>query len=252
MSRLSGPSLTGSLRELWSYRELFYFMVWRDIKVRYKQSVLGGLWAIIQPFGTMLVFTLFFNKLAGIESGSDVPYPIFSYSALLPWTYFSTTINQMGNSLVNNQHLITKVYFPRVTMPAAGAIRGLVDFMIAAFILLGLMAWYQFTPSWTFALWILLIVPLMMVTLGIGMLFGALNVKYRDVQHVLPFLVQMWLFITPVIWPHWPESSRRSGPVLFRVINWIRACWLSRWFQPCSSSPSAHCISVTPPGASRT
>lgn len=231
MSRLSGPSLTGSLRELWSYRELFYFMVWRDIKVRYKQSVLGGLWAIIQPFGTMLVFTLFFNKLAGIESGSDVPYPIFSYSALLPWTYFSTTINQMGNSLVNNQHLITKVYFPRVTMPAAGAIRGLVDFMIAAFILLGLMAWYQFAPSWTFALWIPLMIPLMMVTLGIGMLFGALNVKYRDVQHVLPFLVQMWLFITPVIWPvsMVPERWRLLLALnpLAGIIEAFRACVVS-------------------------
>jgi len=189
-----------TLRELWQYRELFYFMVWRDIKVRYKQSLLGGLWAIIQPFATMVVFTLFFNKLAGIESG-NVPYPIFSYSALLPWTYFSGTITQMGNSLVNNQNLITKVYFPRITIPAAGAIRGLVDFAIASTILVGMMAYYRYAPDWTFVFWLALLVPLMALAMGVGMIFAAVNVKYRDVQHILPFVVQLWLFITPVIWP---------------------------------------------------
>jgi lipopolysaccharide transport system permease protein len=197
---MSTAGLNASARELWQYRELFYFMVWRDIKVRYKQSILGGLWAIIQPFGTMLVFTLFFNKLAGIDS-VNAPYPIFSYCALLPWTYFSSTIGQMGNSLVSNQHLITKVYFPRITIPAAGAIRGLVDFAIASILLVGMMAWYRFVPSWSIVLWPLLLVPLVTLALGVGMLFAALNVKYRDVQHVLPFLVQMWLFLTPVIWP---------------------------------------------------
>lgn len=197
---LSLNAMGNASRELWQYRELFYFMVWRDIKVRYKQSILGGLWAIVQPFCTMLVFTLFFNKLAGIESG-NIPYPIFSYSALLPWTYFNGAITQMGNSLVNNQHLITKVYFPRITIPASGAIRGLVDFAIAWVLLVGLMAYYQFMPAWTLVLWIVLLIPLMILAMGVGMLFAALNVKYRDVQHVLPFLVQIWLFITPIIWP---------------------------------------------------
>jgi len=199
MSQISVTS-PGAVRELWQYRELFYFMVWRDIKVRYKQSLLGGLWAIIQPFATMVVFTLFFNKLAGIGSG-DVPYPIFSYSALLPWTFFSTTITQMGNSLVNNQNLITKVYFPRITIPAAGAIRGLVDFAIASTLLIGMMVYYRYTPDWTFVLWLVLLVPLMALAMGVGMIFAAVNVKYRDVQHILPFMVQLWLFVTPVIWP---------------------------------------------------
>jgi lipopolysaccharide transport system permease protein len=194
------PVAVSAARELWSYRELFYFLVWRDIKVRYKQSLLGGLWAIIQPFGTMLVFTLFFHGLASIPSG-DVPYPIFSYTALLPWTYFSTSIQQIGNSLVTNQHLITKVYFPRVALPTASAFRGLVDFGIAAVLLLGMMVYYHFPPTWTLLLWIPLLIPLVVLTLAIGMFFAALNVRYRDVQHVLPFLVQLWLFVTPIIYP---------------------------------------------------
>jgi len=187
-------------RELWQYRELFYFMVWRDVKVRYKQSVLGAAWAVIQPFGTMVVFTVFFHKLANIPS-DGAPYPIFSYTALLPWTYFSSAITQIGTSMVTNKHLITKVYFPRVTIPAAHAIRGLLDFSIASVLLLGMMAWYRFTPPWELLLWPLLLVPLMALALGVGMIFAALNVRYRDVQHVLPFVVQLWLFITPVIYP---------------------------------------------------
>jgi lipopolysaccharide transport system permease protein len=200
MSQISVSAGPSAVRELWQYRELFYFMVWRDIKVRYKQSILGGLWAIVQPFATMVVFTLFFHKLAGIDTG-NVPYPIFSYSALLPWTYFSGTITQMGNSLVNNQHLITKVYFPRITIPAATAIRGLVDFAIASTILVGMMIYYRYVPDWTLVLWLLLLVPLVGLAMGVGMMFAALNVKYRDVQHVLPFVVQLWLFVTPIIWP---------------------------------------------------
>jgi len=217
------------LRELWYYRELFYFMVWRDIKVRYKQSLLGVLWAIIQPFGTMLVFTLFFHGFAKIPS-DDVPYPIFSYSALLPWTYFSASITQIGNSLVSNKHLITKVYFPRVTIPAAGAIRGLVDFAIAAIILLGMMIYYDFTPGWKLLLWPVLLIPLVTLALGVGMLFAALNVRYRDVQHVLPFVIQLWLFMTPIIYPTTMVPQRWRGLLalnpLTGIIEAFRACVL--------------------------
>jgi lipopolysaccharide transport system permease protein len=197
-------------RELWLYRELFYFMVWREVKVRYKQSILGAAWAVVQPLITMLVFTLVFHKMAKIESEPNVPYEIFSYTALLPWTYFRGAITQIGTSMVTNKHLITKVYFPRVTIPAAHALRGMLDFSIAFVILLGIMAWYGFTPPWTLVLWPVLLIPLAAVTLGIGMIFASLNVRYRDVQHVLPFVVQLWLFMTPVIYPSsiFPEKWR--------------------------------------------
>lgn len=227
MSTISMSPAPSAARELWQYRELFYFMVWRDIKVRYKQSILGGVWAIVQPFATMLIFTLFFHKLAGIDTGS-VPYPIFSYAALLPWTYFSGTITQMGNSLVNNQNLITKVYFPRITIPAAGAIRGLVDFGIASSILVGMMVYYRYMPEWTIVLWLLLLVPLVGLAMGVGMLFAAANVKYRDVQHILPFIIQVWLFITPIIWPMSmiPEKWRLVVALnpLAGIIEAFRAC----------------------------
>lgn len=190
-----------SIRELWRYRELFYFMVWRDIKVRYKQSVLGALWAIIQPFCTMVVFTLFFHKVANVQPPDDMPYPIFSYSALLPWIYFSGAITQAGASLVSNRNLLTKVYFPRVVIPVSSTMRGLVDFSIASLILVGLMAHYRFMPSWELLLWPILILPLLMLALGVGLFFAAANVRYRDVQYVLPFFTQLWLFVSPIIYP---------------------------------------------------
>jgi lipopolysaccharide transport system permease protein len=199
-----------SMREMWRYRELFYFMVWRDIKIRYKQSVLGAAWAVIQPVVTMILFTLVFNKAVGIESDDGTPYAIFSYAALLPWTYFSGAINQAGLSLVNNRQLLTKVYFPRAAIPAAGIIRGLVDFAIASVFLAGLIAYYQWTnayPNYEFVwsarllLWPVLVIPLVLLALGVGMLFAALNVKYRDVQYVLPFMLQLWMFLTPIIYP---------------------------------------------------
>ncbi|MGD2111127.1 MAG: ABC transporter permease [Phycisphaerae bacterium] len=194
-------STAESIRELWRYRELFYFMVWRDIKVRYKQSILGALWAIIQPFVTMVVFTLFFNKVAKVQPPDDMPYPIFSYSALLPWTYFSSAIGQAGLSLVSNRNLLTKVYFPRVVIPASSTMRGLLDFSIASMRLAGLMVYYSFPPSWELLLWPVLVIPLLMLALGVGMLFAAVNVRYRDVQYVLPFVTQLGLFISPIIYP---------------------------------------------------
>jgi lipopolysaccharide transport system permease protein len=186
--------------EFWHYRELFYFLVWRDVKIRYKQTLLGALWAIIQPFFTMLVFTLFFGTLAKIPT-EGIPYQLFSYCALVPWTYFATTLSFAGNSLVSNQELITKVYFPRVAVPASAVLSGLVDFAISSLVLIGMMIWFRVPPSWELILWPFLVIPLVILALGVGMFLSSLNVKYRDVKYVLPFVTQFWLFLTPIIYP---------------------------------------------------
>ena len=188
------------LKEFWQYRELFYFLVWRDVKVRYKQTIFGILWAVLQPFVTMIVFTIFFKKLANMPS-DGIPYPIFSYSALLPWVYFSGAINNAGLSLVQNSRLLTKVYFPRVAVPASASFCGLVDFGIASVMLFGMMAWYRVCPNWELILWPLLLVPMVLLSLGMGLIFAAMNVRYRDVRYALPFITQIWMFVTPVIYP---------------------------------------------------
>lgn len=188
------------LQEFWRYRELFLFFVWRDIKIRYKQTALGAIWAIIQPVFTMIVFTLFFGKLAKMPS-DGVPYPIFSYCALLPWTYFSGALTYSGNSLVSNANLIRKIYFPRVAVPASATLSGVVDFGIASIVLIGMMFYYKIQPTWSLMLWPVLIVPLILLALGVGMILSALNVKYRDIKYTLPFGIQLWLFLTPIIYP---------------------------------------------------
>ncbi|NLI80095.1 MAG: ABC transporter permease [Deltaproteobacteria bacterium] len=188
------------LREFWDYRELFFFLVWKDVKVRYKQTLLGASWAVIQPFFTMVVFTLFFGKLANMPS-DGIPYPIFSYSALVPWTYFSGALSLAGNSLVNNTNLLTKVYFPRVAIPASAVMCGLVDFLIAFTVLLAMMVYYGMPLRWDLLLWPVLVLPLMFLALGLGMVLAALNVRYRDIKHAIPFAVQMLLFLTPIIYP---------------------------------------------------
>ena len=188
------------LRELLAYRELLYFLIWRDIKVRYKQTVLGAAWAIIQPFFTMVVFSLFFGRLAHIPS-EGVPYPIFSYAALVPWTFFANGLSQSANSLVGSANLLTKVYFPRLTIPIATVLSGAVDFVLAFAVLLGMMIFYRVTPTWN-TLWLPLFLLLAFVTaLGVGLWLSALNVEYRDVRYVVPFLVQFWLFATPIAYP---------------------------------------------------
>jgi lipopolysaccharide transport system permease protein len=193
--------LTGlKLPELWEYRELFYFLVWRDVKVRYKQTVLGAAWAVLQPLLTMLVFTIFFGRLAGIGS-EGVPYPIFSYAGLLPWTFFAFGLTQASMSLVGSANLIKKVYFPRLIVPAASVLAGLVDLFFAFILLVGLMAWYHVSPSPTLLALPLLILLALAVTLGAGIWLAVLNVTYRDVRYVVPFFVQLWLFVTPVIYP---------------------------------------------------
>jgi len=186
--------------ELWSFRELLYFLTWRDIKIRYKQTELGIAWAILQPLITMLVFTLFFGRLAGVPS-DNLPYPVFAYAGLLAWTFFSNAITTSGNSLVNSTHLITKVYFPRIIIPSASVAAGLVDFAIAFGIMVVLMAYYRVALTWNILMFPLIVTLITLLALGMGMWLSALNVKYRDVRFALPFLVQLWMFISPVIYP---------------------------------------------------
>lgn len=185
------------LRDLWEYRELLYFLTWRDIKVRYKQTVLGAAWAIIQPFTAMVIFSVVFGKLARLPS-DGLPYPIFTYTALLPWNFFATALNRSSGSLVGSASLITKVYFPRLIIPISAAVGGAVDFAVAFVILLGMMAFYSVVPTaavFTLPLFLLLALA---TALGVGLWLSALNVRYRDVGYIIPFLVQIWLFASPV------------------------------------------------------
>jgi len=196
------PSGWGFLdvRELWTYRELVYFLAWREIKVRYKQTAIGVAWAVLQPLAMMVVFTLFFGKLAKIPS-EGVPYPLFAYAALLPWQLFSRTITESTNSLVADQRLITRVYFPRIIVPLSTTIAAIVDFGIAAGLMLALMFVYGVTPG-AAVIWLPAFVLLMVITaLGVGFWLSALNVEYRDVMYTVPFINQFWFFVTPVVYP---------------------------------------------------
>lgn len=188
------------LRAVWDYRELLYFLVWRDVKVRYKQTALGILWIILQPVMSMVVFSLLFGELLKVPSGG-VPYPVFAYAALLPWNYFAVSLTRSSNSLVGSANLITKVYFPRLIIPISGVLSGLVDFGVAFLVLVGLMVFYGIT--WTPAA--LLLLPLLLLlalltALGFGLWLAALNVRYRDINYLVPFLVQMWMYATPVVY----------------------------------------------------
>jgi lipopolysaccharide transport system permease protein len=185
------------LRELWRYRELLYFLVWRDVKVRYKQTALGAAWAVIQPVFMMLVFSLFFGRLAKMPS-DDVPYPLFVYCALLPWQLFAFSLLESSNSLVANERLITKVYFPRLVVPLAAVITSLADFLISFCVLLGMMAYYRVGPTWNVLAVPLLVFLALLTALSVGLWLSALNVQYRDVRYTIGFLTQLWLFATPV------------------------------------------------------
>ena len=188
------------MRELWDYRELIYFLTWRDIKVRYKQTAIGIAWAVLQPLAMMVVFTLFFGRLAKMPS-DGVPYPLFALAALVPWQLFSRTLSESTNSLVTDQRLVTRVYFPRIIVPMATTLAGIVDFAIAGVLLVGLMLFYGIVPG-PEIVWIPLFVLLMLVTsLGVGAWLSVLNVEYRDFRYVVPFLSQLWLFLTPVVYP---------------------------------------------------
>jgi lipopolysaccharide transport system permease protein len=197
------------LKELWEYRELLYFLTWRDIKVRYKQTVLGAAWAIIQPFFTMVVFSIFFGRLAKISS-DGIPYPIFSYAALVPWTFFAQGLRQSSNSLLGSARLITKVYFPRLAMPVSAVFSGVVDFGLAFIVLLGMMFYYGIMPTIN-VLWLIpLFLLAMIASLGTGLWLSAMNVQFRDVRYMVPFLTQFWMFATPIAYP----SSLIEDPIL--------------------------------------
>jgi lipopolysaccharide transport system permease protein len=187
------------LRELWRYRELLFFLTWRDIQIRYKQTVLGAAWAVLQPLATMVVFSLFFGKVAA-NSSSNVPYPLFVLAGLVPWMFFSNAIAQAGQSIVGSSNLVTKVYFPRLIIPMGAVGAGLVDLAIALGMLLLMMLWYRVVPGLSFVLVPLLTLGLVIAALGVGTLLSALTVAYRDFRHVVPFMVQLWMFATPSIY----------------------------------------------------
>ena len=189
-----------SFKDIWAYRELLFFLTWRDVKVRYKQTALGAAWAILQPLFMMIIFTIFFGRLAAVDS-AGIPYPVFALAGLVPWTFFSNSITASGNSLVGSANLITKVYFPRLIVPAAAMLAGLVDFALAFVLLCLLMLYYQIVPTIQILFLPVLVVLTALFSLGVGTWFSALNVKYRDVRFALPFLIQLWLFVSSVILP---------------------------------------------------
>ena len=193
----SGKTEKQYFRDLWRYRELFIFLAWRDILVRYKQTVFGVLWAILRPFLTMVVFTIVFGKIAKMPSGG-VPYPILVFSAMLPWQFFSSSFSEASNSMIGNAGLLTKIYFPRIIMPASSIIVSFVDFLIAFVVLVGLMFYYGYAPAWTILTLPVFIFLAFLTAMGAGLFIAALNVKYRDFKHLVPFVVQFGLFLSPV------------------------------------------------------
>lgn len=230
------------LRGLWAYRELLYFLAWREVKLRYRQTVLGVAWAVIQPLFMSLIFALFFGRLAGIPS-NDVPYLLFAYSGLLLWTFFANAVNNSGGSVIGNSNLITKVYFPRLIIPGAAVGAMLVDFAVAFVVLVGLMIFFGVAPTWGFLLLPALVTLTMLLALGFGTWMAALNVRYRDVRYALPFVIQMSLFTSPVIYPAslLPDQLQlvyALNPLTGIIENW-RAALLGMPFDWASLSVSA-------------
>jgi len=184
--------------DLWRYRELFYILAWRDIKVRYKQTVIGALWSIIRPLLTMVIFTLVFSKIAKLPTEGNAPYAIMVYAAMLPWQFFSNALNEASNSLVGNANLISKVYFPRLIIPTATVITSFIDFLISFIIMIGLMVYYQYTPGWNIFMLPVFLIIAFLASMGLGLYLTALNVKFRDFRYIVPFIVQFGLYISPV------------------------------------------------------
>jgi len=187
------------LAAIWEYRELLYFMVWRDVKIRYKQTVIGVGWAVLQPLIQMVIFTVIFGKFAGIPS-DDFPYPIFAYTALLPWNYFASALQRCISSVVGDSGLISKVYFPRLILPIAGTVSGIFDFLVSFILLIGMMIWYRIPVSWLVIALPLFLSFAQLTALAVGLWFSALNVRYRDVGHTVPFIIQIWMFLSPVVY----------------------------------------------------
>jgi lipopolysaccharide transport system permease protein len=209
-----------SLKDLWAYRELLFFLTWRDVKVRYKQTALGAAWAILQPLFMMIIFTIFFGRLAGIDSGG-IPYPLFALAGLVPWTFFSNAITASGNSLVGSANLISKVYFPRLIVPAAAMLAGLVDFALAFLLFCVMMIYYRVAPTLHVLFLPVLIVMTALFALGVGTWMSALNVKYRDVRFALPFLIQLWLFVSSVILPSSALPHKYRWLLMFNPMSGI-------------------------------
>jgi lipopolysaccharide transport system permease protein len=224
------PVNTKWLSELWRYRELVYFLAWRDVKVRYKQAALGVAWAILQPLLTMVAFTLIFGKLAGVPS-DGIPYPLFSFCGLVLWSYFSGVLAQAGQSLLANSNLITKVYFPRIALPLSTAVAGLIDFGVGLVFLVVLMGYYGVQPAWSLLWAPFFLGALVVLTVGTGMLLSALTVRYRDIKHTIPFLIQLGLFVTPVIYPMSivpePFKTLMALNPLAGIVEGFRACVVS-------------------------
>jgi len=193
-------SVSLMLSEMWQYRELLYFLTWRDIKVRYKQTALGAAWAIIQPLLAMVVFSLFFGKLAKVPS-DGIPYPIFTFTALVPWTFFANALNQSSNSVVTSSHIVKKIYFPRLIVPISSTLSGLVDFIFAFVVLLVMMLYFNITPTWNIIFLPFFVLLALAAALGVGLWLAAINVQYRDVRYAVPFLIQIWMFSTPIVYP---------------------------------------------------
>lgn len=216
----SGSWRVVSLKDLWAYRELLFFLTWRDVKVRYKQTALGAAWAILQPLFMMIIFTIFFGRLAGVDSGG-VPYPLFALAGLVPWTFFSNAITNSGNSLVGSANLITKVYFPRLIVPAAAMLAGFVDFALACLLFGAMMIFYGVGLTMQVLFLPVLIVMTALFALGVGTWMAALNVKYRDVRFALPFLIQVWLFVSSVILPSSALPEKWRWVLMFNPMSGI-------------------------------
>lgn len=205
--RANESRIGADLEELWKYREMFYFLTWRDVKVRYKQTALGALWALLQPLLLMLIFTLFISRMVGLQT-QGLPYPLFAYAGLLPWTFFANAVTNSGNSLISSTNLITKVYFPRMIIPASSVAAGLVDFCVAFPLLIVLMIYYKTGVHLSMLMLPVLVALTTILAVGVGLLMSSLNVTYRDIRYALPFLVQMWMFSSPVFYPI-PANWRR-------------------------------------------
>jgi lipopolysaccharide transport system permease protein len=222
-------------REIWAYRELLYFLTWRDVKIRYKQTVLGGSWAILQPVMTMIVFSIFFGHLAGLAKKNEgIPYEIFSFTGVLPWTFFANSIGNSGNSLVGSSNLITKVYFPRLVIPLAAVGAGLVDLAIAFVVLIGMMFYYHVGLTWQLSLVPVFLLGTIMTAAGVGTLLSALIVAYRDFRYVVPFMIQLWMFVSPVTYPSSMVPAKWRWVLALNpmsgLIDGFRAAFLGRPF----------------------
>ena len=207
-----------NVRELWDFRELLYFLTWRDVKVRYKQTLLGAAWAVLQPAMMMVVFTVFFGRMAKVSSG-DLPYPVFAYLGLVPWTFFATSISNAGNSVVGSERLITKIYFPRLAIPFASVGAAVVDFLMAFTLLLVLMAVYHIYPGANMLLVPVVFLPIVLTALGVGTMLAALNVAYRDFRYVIPFLTQLWMFATPSVYMQADAAATHGSLRAFLSLN---------------------------------